>query len=106
MIPREKKPGECDCDWSGSCDEHAFVPPGARRLIEARAHAAGYEAAVRDFWRGACEGLATLDESSSLALVDALSSSTDDDVADGAWALATVLRRRATRLRAWAKEGA
>ena len=69
-------------------------------------HAAGYEAAVRDFWRGACEGLAALDESSSLALVSALSSPTDDDVANGAWALATVLRRRATRLRAWAKEGA
>lgn len=51
MIPREKKPGECDCDWSGSCDEHAFVPPGARSLIEARAHAAGYEAAIRDAWR-------------------------------------------------------
>ena len=90
MIPREKKPGECDCDWSGSCDEHAFVPPGARRLIEARAHAAGYEAAVRDFWRGVCEQKAVWWDRESLA-------KRRPDAGP---------LERAKQHRAWAKEGA
>lgn len=100
MIPREKKPGECDCDWSGSCDEHAFVPPGARRLIETRAHAAGYEAAVRDMWRGALLVVAGNLEAS------ARRAEASRDFAPLWTSWAADRRAEAAQLRAWAREDA
>ncbi|MCH9835919.1 hypothetical protein K0U83_09665 [bacterium] len=71
-------------------------------------HAAGYEAAIRDFWRGVCERLAKEadDESASLEGDSDGYPQMSQRTSDWYRAEAKAKTAEAAQLRAWAKEGA